>query len=203
MEKTLLIVDDHRMLLKGVKDYLEENTDWKIAATCTSSKECLEYLENAAEKKSLPQLAIIDVQLLNENGIELMKQISSEYPSVKRIIYSMYDTVGYIAQAKESGAQGYISKVASEEELVKCIETVFQGKEYFEQKMQDSLSKVEKVSPLFTKQERRVFEMLLQKKTNEEIANELFVSLHTVENYVSNIYDKLGVKNRAELESRF
>lgn len=115
----------------------------------------------------------------------------------------MYDTIGYIAQAKASGAQGYISKVASKEEFAKCIETVFSGGEYFEKKAKDSLSKVEKVSPLFTKQERRVFAMLLQNKTNEEIAKKLYVSLHTIENYVSNIYDKLGVKSRTELESRF
>lgn len=174
MEKNLLIVDDHRMILKGIKAYLEENTDLKILLTCTSSKECLEYLENTAEKESTPQIAIIDVQFLGGKGIELTRQIAIEYPSVKRIIYSMYDTVGYMPQGRAAGAQGYISKVASKEEFVKRIETVFKGGEYLEKKAKESLSKVEKVSPLFTKKERRVFAMLLQKKTNEEIAKVFF-----------------------------
>ena len=203
MQKTLVLVDDHRMLLKGVKDYLEENTDWKVLAACSCAKECLDALKSAAAKKRLPQIAVIDVQLLDQSGIELAKNIASEYPEIRIAMYSMYDTAVYIAQAKAAGVKGYISKVASEEELVRCIETVYSGGEYFEKKAQSSLSKIEKAVPLFTKQEKRVFEMLLQKKSNEEIAAALFVNLHTIENYVSNIYDKLCVKSRAELESKF
>ena len=77
------------------------------------------------------------------------------------------------------------------------------GKEYFEGKARGSLEKIEKVSPLLTRQEKRILEKLLQQKSNEEIAGELFISLHTVENYVSYIYDKLCVKSRAELEAAF
>ena len=86
---------------------------------------------------------------------------------------------------------------------VRCPETVLSGKEYFEGKALDSLAKIEKVSPLLTRQEKRILEKLLQQKSNEQIAGELFVSLHTIENYVSYIYDKLCVKSRAELEANF
>ncbi len=203
MQKNLYIVDDHRMLLKGVKDYLEENTDWRVPKTCVSIEECLNALEEAAAKDELPQIAIVDVQLLNESGISLAQKISQIYPSVRCVMYSMYDTVGWITQAQAAGIWGYISKVASEQELVLCIESVFKGEKYFDQKTQHSLKRIEKISPLLTKQEKKILERLLQKKSNEEIANELFISLHTVENYVSHIYDKLCVKNRSELESAF
>lgn len=201
--KRLYIVDDHKMMQKGVKDYLEENTDWRVPITCATNAECLEALKSAGGLNQLPQIVIVDVQLLNESGFELAQKIQQEYPSVKCVMYSMYDTAGYIMQAASAGVKGYISKVASEEELVRCLETVLSGKEYFEGKARGSLEKIEKVSPLLTRQEKRILEKLLQQKSNEEIAGELFISLHTVENYVSYIYDKLCVKSRAELEAAF
>ena len=201
--KTLYIVDDHKMMQKGVKDYLEENTDWRVPVTCSTSQECLQALKNAGGLNQLPQIAIVDVQLLNESGLELAQTIARDFPSVQCVMYSMYDTAGYIMQAKAAGVRGYISKVASEDELVRCLETVLSGKEYFEGKARGSLAKIEKVSPLLTRQEKRILEKLLQQKSNEEIAGELFISLHTVENYVSYIYDKLCVKSRAELEASF
>ena len=201
--KTLYIVDDHKMMQKGVKDYLEENTDWRVPVTCSTSQECLQALKNAGGLNQLPQIAIVDVQLLNESGLELAQTIARDFPSVQCVMYSMYDTAGYIMQAKAAGVRGYISKVASEDELVACLEAVLSGKEYFEGKARGSLAKIEKVSPLLTRQEKRILEKLLQQKSNEEIAGELFISLHTVENYVSYIYDKLCVKSRAELEAAF
>lgn len=201
--KTLYIVDDHKMMQKGVKDYLEENTDWRVPVTCSTSQECLQALKNAGGLNQLPQIAIVDVQLLNESGLELAQTIARDFPSVQCVMYSMYDTAGYIMQAKAAGVRGYISKVASEDELVRCLETVLSGKEYFEGKARGSLAKIEKVSPLLTRQEKRILEKLLQQKSNEEIAGELFISLHTAENYVSYIYDKLCVKSRAELEASF
>lgn len=203
MKKTLYIVDDHKMMQKGVKDYLEENTDWRVPATCSTSEECLEALKKAGGLNELPQIVIVDVQLLNESGFALAQKIAKEFPSVQCVMYSMYDTAGYIMQAKAAGVRGYISKVASEEDLVACLETVLSGKEYFEEKARGSLEKIEKVSTLLTRQEKRILEKLLQQKSNEEIAGELFISLHTVENYVSYIYDKLCVKSRAELEAAF
>ena len=190
--KRLYIVDDHKMMQKGVKDYLEENTDWRVPKTFSASAECLQALKDAGGRNELPQIVIVDVQLLNESGITLASQIARDFPSVKCIM-----------QAASAGVKGYISKVASEGELVRCLETVLSGKEYFEGKARGSLEKIEKVSPLLTRQEKRILEKLLQQKSNEEIAGELFISLHTVENYVSYIYDKLCVKSRAELEAAF
>ena len=109
-EKTLFIVDDHKMLLKGLKIYLEENSAWQIPYVFLSAAECLECLSKSMT--ALPQIIIVDVQLKNESGFELVRKISENYPSVKCIIYSMFDSAGYVLLAKESGAKGYISKTA-------------------------------------------------------------------------------------------
>ncbi len=211
MKNELFIVDDHKMLLTGLKYYLEENTKWKVPHIFTSKKECLEKLAELARLEkgktsislNLPEIIIIDVQLSGENGFSLVQEISKLYGSIKCVMYSMYETSGYIMQAKNFGAKGYISKVASEEELVKCLEIVQNGGEYIEEKMRKAQEKLNSVEPLLSKQEKRILEKLLQNKTNKQISEELFISVHTVEDYVSDLYDKCDAKNRSELIEKF
>lgn len=205
MEKSLFIVDDHNMLLKGLKSYLEENSDWKVSETFTSAVDCLCALKkiNSGGEGAFPQIIIVDVQLGKESGFELVEKITKDWPEIKCLIYSMYDTPGYILQARESGAKGYISKVADEEELLLALETLYQGGEYIEKRMEGVQKKLSGVDSLFSRQEKIIFEKLLQGKSNRQIAEELFISSHSVENYVSFIYDKTSVKNRRELIEKF
>ncbi len=203
MEKSLFIVDDHNMLLKGLENYLLENTDWKVSGTFTSATACLSALETISLQEDFPKIIIVDVQLGKESGFELVEKITKRRPDIKCLIYSMYDTPGYILQAKESGAKGYISKVASEEELLLALQTLYEGGEYIEKRMEKINQKLCSVDALFSRQEKVIFEKLLQGKSNRQIADELFISSHSVENYVSFIYDKTNVKNRAELLKKF
>ncbi|EID85888.1 response regulator [Treponema sp. JC4] len=203
MEKSLFIVDDHNMLLKGLENYLLENTDWKVSGTFTSAPACLSALETISLQEDFPKIIIVDVQLGKESGFELVEKITKSRPDIKCLIYSMYDTPGYILQAKESGAKGYISKVASEEELLLALETLYQGGEYIEKRMEGVQKKLSGLDSLFSRQEKVIFEKLLQGKSNRQIADELFISSHSVENYVSFIYDKTNVKNRRELIEKF
>lgn len=205
MEKSLFIVDDHNMLLKGLKNYLEENSDWKVLQTFTSAEECFCALEkiNSCGEGAFPQIIIVDVQLGKESGFELVEKITKNFSGIKCLIYSMYDTPGYILQAKESGAKGYISKVASEDELLLALKRLHEGGQYIEKRMEGVQKKLGSVDSLFSRQEKIIFEKLLQGKSNRQIADELFISSHSVENYVSFIYDKTSVKNRRELIEKF
>ena len=204
MKNTLYIVDDHKMLLKGLKDYLEENTEWRIPYIFTDKNECLAKLNELGKKSpELPEIIIIDVQLTDGTGFSLVQDITKYFKTIKCVMYTMYDTAGYILQAQNCGALGYISKVASEQELINCLKIIQEGGTYIEEKMRGGQDKLSAVTPLFTKQEKRILEKLLQGKSNEEISEELFISPHTVENYVSFIYDKTNVKNRAELIEKY
>ena len=204
MRNELYIVDDHKMLLRGLKDYLEEHTNWKCPYIFTNKTECLEKLKEIGPKSlELPEIIIVDIQLADETGYSLVQEITKHYKTIKCVMYSMYDSAGYILQAKNSGAKGYVSKVASEEELVHCLEVVQSGGIYLEKEKIEAQQKLEDLTLLFTKQETCILEKLLQGKSNEDISNELFISMHTVENYVSFIYDKTNVKNRAELLEKF
>ena len=199
----LFIVDDHKMLLNGLKNYLEENSHWKVTGIFTSSGECLNHLATITDAEKFPQVIIVDVQLGKESGFELVEKITQGWPQIKCIIYSMYDTPGYVLQAKECGALGYISKVASEDELLLALQTVSDGGEYIEKRMAVAQKKLDSVLSLFSRQEKNIFEKILLGKSNRQIADELFISLHAVENYVSFIYDKINVKNRTELLLKF
>lgn len=204
MRNELYIVDDHKMLLKGLKDYLEEHTSWKCSSLFTNKNDCLDKLKEIGPKSlNLPEIIIVDIQLSEGTGYSLVQEITEKYKTIKCVMYSMYDSAGYILQAKNCGAKGYVSKVASEEDLVHCLEVVQSGGIYLEKNKIEAQQKLEDLTLLFTKQETRILEKLLQGKSNEDISKELFISMHTVENYVSFIYDKANVKNRMELLEKF
>lgn len=204
MENTLFIVDDHSIVRFGLKDWLETNSNWKVVNSFSSSEKCLEELSSLGKNSpSLPEIIIIDVQLLGETGFALCKKISDNYSTVKCVMYSMYDTSGYVLQAIENGAKGYISKIASEEELLQCLETVKNGQTYLEEKMKNTQEKLTNIVQGLSNQEKIIFEAILQGKSNIQISDELFISLRTVENYISRIYDKVDVKKRSELIEKF
>lgn len=204
MENTLYIVDDHSIVRYGLKDWLENNSKWLVAGSFSASNECLDTLSNLGTKSPLlPEVIIIDVQLIGETGFDLCKKITQTYKNIKCIMYSMYNTSGYILQAMESGAKGYISKIASEQKLLECLTAVRNGETYIEENKRDAQVKLVDAIQGFTKQERIIFEALLQRKSNEQISDDLFISLRTVNNYISRIYDKVDVKNRSELLEKY
>ena len=201
-QNTLYIVGDHSMLKNGLKNYLESNTKFTVTGAFAGGAECLDALKN--EKSELPEIIIIDIQLAeNESGFTLVKELKKLNPSIKIIMYSMYDTWGFILQAKDLGVQGYISKVASDEELVRCLSVVQAGGTYYEKKSESIQSELESITSVLKKQEKVVFEMALQGKTNKQIADELFISLHTVENYISYLIKLAGCKKREELIEKY
>lgn len=209
MKNILYIVDDHNMVRNGLKAWLEQHTSWRVPKDFADSKECLECLECLSRMEAklrdtaFPEIIIVDVQLVGETGFALVKKISEKWPEIKCVMYSMFDTTGFVLQAKDSGAKGYISKVAKEEELARCLEVVQNGGTYLEQYMTEAQNKVDSIVSVLSKQERNIFEAILQEKSNKEICDELFISPRTVENYTSRLYSKIGVKSREELIERF
>ncbi len=213
MKNVVFIVDDHNMVRNGLKAWLENHTQWRVPKDFASSAECLECLEcisshgaGAGEISGglvLPEIIIVDVQLIGESGFSLVQKITTRWPEIKCVMYSMYDTTGFVLQAKDSGAKGYISKVAKEEELAHCLDVVQGGGTYLEVSLIEAQNKIDSIVAILSKQERNIFEALLQDKPNKQICDELFISPRTVENYTSRLYSKIGVKNREELIARY
>ena len=204
MKKELFIVDDHFMLRKGIASYLEEKTLWKVSGTFSSAKDCLKELSKSGEnKEKLPEIIIIDIQLGKESGFDLAREVKNTYPQVKIIIYSMFDTLGFKLQAKDLGVKGFISKAAGDKELINCLNIVHSDGTYFEENDISIQKELDSIIPILKENEKRVFELILQGKTNSQIKDELFLSLHTVENYVSYILNITECKNRNQLIEKF
>ena len=204
MKKELFIVDDHFMLRKGIASYLEEKTLWKVSGTFSSARECLKELSKSGEnKEKLPEIIIIDIQLGKESGFDLAREVKNTYPQVKIIIYSMFDTLGFKLQAKDLGVKGFISKAAGDQELINCLHIVHSDGTYFEENDISIQKELDSIIPILKENEKRVFELILQGKTNSQIKDELFLSLDTVENYVSYILNITECKNRNQLIEKF
>ena len=199
----IFIVDDHSMLRNGLKSFLENTGRWKVTGTFSTGTECLSALAKCSEKDR-PELIIIDIQLAEgETGFNLVKNLKSLYSEIKIVMYSMYNTWGFILQAKDLGVQGYISKVAGDEELLLCLENVKNGSTYYEKKSESIQTEISSILSVLKKQERIVFEMVLQGKSNRQISDELFISLHTVENYISYLIKLSDCKKRDELIEKY
>lgn len=204
MKHTLLILDDHSIVRKGLKTWIESVSDWKVVALTETVNDTLAYFEETAktDRSLLPEIAIFDIQLSeNEMSFDLLKTVARTYPEIKPVIYTMFDTTGFILMAKEQGAKGYVSKSQEEETVLECLETVSAGGEFFalETHAEEKISRANQILKLLTKQQRRVYEEILMGKSNEEIAQTLGVKVHSVENYINKIYEKLDIFSREDI----
>lgn len=198
MKNTLFIVDDHLIVSKGLKTWIEANSEWTVTNITVDYEETLLKLESM-QMDELPEIIIFDVQLKDVQSFDLIKTVLEKYPSIKAVVYSMFEITGYAMLAKECGAKGYVSKAASEEEFLKCLEAVQAGNEYIQQNLVPRIEKALDATRFLTKQEKRVFEEIINGASNEQIARNLNLSQHTAEIYASRIFNKLGVSYREDL----
>ncbi|MBQ0051490.1 MAG: response regulator transcription factor [Treponema sp.] len=196
--KKILLVDDHNIILTGLKFWLKQNSDWKTVETFTTGEEAIIFLQNLTAQE-LPDIVLFDVQLKDELSFPFIKEIRQQFPSLKIVIYSMFDSTGYILTAKDCGAQGYVSKSAPETKLLETLERIYNGEECFELIEPEKMTKIYQLFDLMTKQERKVFQMILMNFTNKQISENLQIKIHTVEKYISSIYEKIGVTFREEI----
>ncbi len=204
MKKTFYIVDDHEMLREGTKGWFVSHSDWSCVGDAANHEAAYSDFERMAKKDSLPFILICDLNFFGENtGFDFMKKIHDLYPAVKIIVYSMFFAGGMVQNAIKNGASGYVSKNASCDDLLKCMEKSFSGEDFIQEELQPNLIKYSKLTDALTRREREVMELILQRHSNDEIANILNIKKRAVENYISLIYEKTGVNDRAELVVRY
>jgi DNA-binding NarL/FixJ family response regulator len=169
-----------------------------IVGEAASLPEARHLLENLQPP---PDLIILDISLRdNEWGLELMPWLARQKIAPPVLVYSVYADYAHIKTAFHLGVQGYISKADGFAELEAAMETVVQGNVYVDKKMMAKLSLVPELIDGLTKREREIFMLAQQGLDNRRIAEQLGLNLRSVENYISRIYDKTGVKTRRELQ---
>ncbi|TYL46774.1 response regulator transcription factor [Marinomonas sp. IMCC 4694] len=193
----VLLVDDHMLVLDGLQARLELEGNIDIIATASNG---LEALEKA--KVTRPDLVLMDVSMPVLNGLEATKRFKVEQPNVKILMLSMHNDKEYILSLIQSGANGYVLKDVSSEELVQAINTVYQGGTYFSSGASDALFStvaVPKQCDELTKREIAVLKEVAVGLSNKEIAQLLSISVRTVETHRQNLKNKLDIHTSAGL----
>lgn len=194
MSNTVFIVDDHFMVIEGIRSILqdEENINWLGHAMNAAS--CIEFL-----KRHQPDVILMDISLPDESGIDLCKTVKKQYPKIKVLGLSTYNQQSIIQDMLKSGASGYLLKNASKEELIDAIDSVMNGEEYLCLEAAVSLELPETSIPIITKREKEVLGLICEGYTNPEIAEKLFISLPTANTHRKSLLSKFGAKNVASL----
>jgi len=198
-----MLADDHGVLLSGIKLLLSKVEDWEIVGTVSCGEEAIEKVG-----KWKPDLILMDISMPGIGGIEATKQIKEKFPHIKIVMLTMFTEEDYLKKALKAGASGYVLKKAVDTELISAIKTVLQGETYIYPTMSSFLFKGfvdiddskanDNECPLSTR-EMEVLKYVALGYTYQEIADELFVSVKTIETHKARISDKLNMKKRSEL----
>lgn len=193
----VLIVDDHDMVRRGLYSYLVTEEAFEILGEASSGNEAV-----GKARKTNPDVILMDLVMENGNGIEATKEIISFLPDCKIIILTSFYDDKQVFPAIQAGAFSYLLKTASAEEISSTIHKAVHGESVIESKVaQKMMTRFRHSGSLhddLTKRELEVLILIGEGKTNQEIADELFVGLKTVKTHVSNILGKLEVSDRTQ-----
>ncbi|CDF81254.1 LuxR family two-component response regulator [Formosa agariphila KMM 3901] len=195
----IIIADDHELFRNGLKELLIKHDDIDVIAAVGDGKQFIECIETLDDI----DMVLLDLSMPNMDGFEVLKGIKNLNRDIKPIIISMHNDGNYIAKSAKAGAYGYLLKNTDEDELIKVIRIVAQGKKYFSpaisEKMINFMSENKVSENIISNKEKEVLGLISEGLTTKAIAAKLFVSTRTIETHRANILKKLDVKNTAEL----
>lgn len=190
--KSIVIADDHPLILKGLYDFLIEHKH-NVVATAKNGKEALTIL-----KSYKPEVAILDINMPFINGIEIAYQLKELGLLTKVILITFEKSPTLYEQSKQADIYGYILKEFALEEINKCLTAVFNGQPYFSPKLLDEIDFVESMESLnkLTVSEKTILTQIAANQIGKEIAENLSISVRTVEKHKSTIRQKLGLDSK-------
>jgi NarL family two-component system response regulator LiaR len=203
----VLVADDHALLRLGVVSVLSLNQKIKVVGEAEDGRSAVEM---ALRLK--PDVVLMDIGMPHLNGLEATDRLKRDAPGMKILILSGHDDDGYVNQVVRSGANGYVLKNTSPEELFAAIETVHSGKMFFSPSLsgrfghqganvprgpRKGMGPLKQVS--LTSREREVLQLIAEGETHQQIANRLFISVRTVDTHANHIMNKLNLHDTAGL----
>jgi DNA-binding NarL/FixJ family response regulator len=199
----VFLVDDHPLVREGLTNLINGQDD---LAVCGEAEDSTGAIAGLAETR--PDVALIDISLKNESGLELVKKLESEFPLVALIVLSMHDEALYAERALRAGARGYVMKRETTKSMLTAIRRVLEGDVYVSDRVVSVMArrlgssrKAAATSPVerLSDRELEIFRLLGQGRTTSQIAEDLGLSLKTVQAYCARAKEKFGVNSLAEL----
>ena len=198
----IFIVDDHPLVRDGLANFISQQADLAVCGEAEDSGSAIAGMESCK-----PDVALIDISLKNESGLELVKTLQTQFPNVSLIVLSMHDEALYAERALHAGARGYVMKRETTKNVLTAIRRVLEGDIYVSDRVVNSMAKrmssrksaaaepVERLSD----RELEIFRLLGQGRTPSQIAEDLRLSLKTVQAYCARAKEKFGVTSLTEL----
>jgi two-component system, NarL family, response regulator NreC len=200
----ILLADDHTIMRRGLRLLLESHAQFDVVAEAADGRQAVDQAE-AIE----PDVAVLDIAMPNLSGIEAAQRIHATLPHIAIVILSMHSDEGYVLRALRAGAKAYLLKDSAEGDLIAAIRSVREGKTFFSPEiskmlMEDYVREIRTRGivdsyDLLSSREREILQLLAELKSNKEIAQQLNLSLYTVETHRRNLHEKLNLHSLPEL----
>ena len=196
----VVLADDHAIVRKGIRDFLEEDPTIRVIGQASNGEEALDLIA-----REQPDVAVLDIQMPRLGGLDAAQRVKLNHPSVRVLMLTAYEDEPYIIAALRAGASGYLMKTASSDELIRAVHAVAEGETALSPAVAKKMIQrtfagdtTEPVVEPLTERELQVLRMAAKGLGNRQIANELGISDRTVQGHLANIYEKLGVSTRQE-----
>lgn len=199
----VVIADDHEVVRRGLRTLFASDPELRVVAEASDGNEALRLVE-----RHRPEILVLDIVMPGMNGIEVAREVTRRSPETRTIIFSMHGAESYVADALRHGAAGYVLKDSRATEILDAIREVLRGRRYLSPPLSENaidahMEKIESggVDPweTLTTRERQTLLLAVQGRTNQEIADRLFISPRTVETHRTNVMKKLGLKTATDL----
>lgn len=199
MAVRIFLVDDHEVVRRGLSELFQPQTDLEVVGEAGSAEEAL-----ARAPGVRPDVALLDVRLPGESGIELCRDLRAALPELRCLMLTSFADDDALFSAILAGASGYLLKDIRGPELVSAVRRVAAGQSLIDPALTTSVmerlrgGRVDERIARLSPQERRILDLIAEGKTNREIGAELYLAEKTVKNYVSNLLNKMGFSRRTE-----
>ncbi len=194
-----MVIDDQTLFRRGLVKLLESDPRIKIVDDAANGAEAMEKIA-----KNPPDIALVDIKMPEMDGIETTRRIVSKYPATRVLVLTTFENDGYVVQALTAGASGYLLKDSQPEAIVSATLAILSGERVMAKSVSEQFlnllaggSQKERYDGM-TRREIEILRLLGQGQTNKEIAYRLKISQKTVRNHISNLYSKLGVRDRSQ-----
>jgi DNA-binding NarL/FixJ family response regulator len=194
VQTKVFIVDDHYMVIEGIRSLLQHEKSVELIGHAMTSESCIAFL-----KLQQPDVILMDINLPDKNGIELCREVKEKYPYIFILGLSTFNQQSFIQKMMNNGASGYVLKNASGKELLEAIHSVSKGKIFMSFEVEQVLKTKPASEIVITRREMEVLMLISEGMTNNEIAGKLFISFTTVDTHRKNLLEKFSAKNTAEL----